>query len=56
MTYKRITVPLDQETWSELQRIAQHELRNPREQASYLLRTILLQSAPIENGAGESSR
>lgn len=40
--YTRITVPLSKDEFQALQKSAQQDYRDPREQARYLLRSILL--------------
>ena len=40
--YTRITVPLSKEEFEALQDSAQQDYRHPREQARYLLRSLLL--------------
>lgn len=41
MTYERVTVVLTQDEMQRLRGIAQRELRRPRDQAAYLLRSVL---------------
>jgi hypothetical protein len=47
--YTRITVPLSREEFSALQASAQQEYRHPRDQARFLLRSILLRDDSINN-------
>lgn len=47
--YTRITVPLSRKEFEALRDTARNEYRHPREQARYLLRSILLGEHRPEN-------
>jgi hypothetical protein len=42
MTYERVTVVLTEHEMEKLRKVAQRELRRPRDQAAFLLRRALL--------------
>jgi hypothetical protein len=46
MTYERVTVVLNEDEMAKLRRIAQSELRRPRDQAAYILRLFLREGLP----------
>jgi hypothetical protein len=50
MTYERFTVVLTEPEMKILRKLAQKELRRPRDQATYLLRTALLDATPSTDG------
>jgi hypothetical protein len=52
--YTRITVPLSKDEFEALQTAAQIEYRHPREQARYLLRSLLLGEQTAENKNGDT--
>lgn len=41
MTYERVTLVLTEHEMQELRRLAQRELRRPRDQAAYIIRRVL---------------
>lgn len=46
MTKKSINIPLDQREFDALYAVSQRDLRHPREQARYILRTVLFADNP----------
>jgi len=49
MTYKTLTVPLTEHEWQALCDCAQSEYRNPKQQAIFLLHTIMGIDKPTGN-------
>lgn len=52
--YTRISVPLSQEEFAALTRLAQQDYRHPRDQARVILRSVLLgNSAPTNSKSAQ---
>lgn len=49
MTYERFTIVLTEPEMKILRKLAQQDLRRPRDQATYLLRTALLREPFTES-------
>lgn len=55
MTYETITISLPETYMQRLRRIAQQELRKPKDQAAYILRNSLLQTTSLNANTHSAS-